>query len=395
MPAPKPFPGIEKVPFLKNAYIEKYSKMAGLEETDIRKIIAVKDALLTRDSFMRLLWDLHDLLYRQELKFSEVLPEDPKLERILGEEQCGVFYFLLVLSGFPFGIRNYESRGWDDAMRDSAFRDMAVWVAHYKRNFGTPGIAWMILVWLQGHLNCTLLSFGRLQFNLRGTFRSRTFVFRNNLSREVTALSDAGFRYTADGIRDDLGKTPSPGSWVSIYRENESSYTGNRITPDGRAERDPISLPKSDWDPVLSFGDPVLNIHIPEGGALTHALCVDSMRRAMDFFRRYEPDYHWKAFFCSTWLLDPQLQKILPPDSNILAFQRAAYLIPYPGKADTVFRVFGIKADRDGAETVPVRTSLQRTLLKFIRDGGKFHSGAMFLLREDADGRENPYGQRF
>lgn len=231
MAASKNFPGIEKIQFLKNAYIVKYSKMAGLDDTDINKIIAVRDALLMRDSFMRLLWDLHDLLYIQGLKFGEVLPEDPKLERILGEEQCGVFYFLLVLSGFPFGIRNYEKRGWDDAMRDSAFRDMSVWVAHYKRNFGTPGIAWMILVWLQGHLNCTVLSFGRLQFNLRHTFLSRTFVFRNNLTGEVTALSEAGFRYTADGIRDDLHDLPSPESWTSVYRENESSYTGNRVTP--------------------------------------------------------------------------------------------------------------------------------------------------------------------
>lgn len=165
--------------------------------------------------------------------------------------------------------------------------------------------------------------------------------------------------------------------------------------PDGRAERELTSLPKTDWELVLSFGDPVLNIHIPEGGALTHELCADSMLRAMEFFKRYEPDYHWKAFFCESWLLDPQLQKILPQTSNILAFQRAAYLIPYPGRADTVFRVFGIKADRNGVETVPIHTSLQRTLVQFVREGGEFHYGAMFILRDDATGTPNPYHQKF
>ena len=52
-------------------------------------------------------------------------------------------------------------------------------------------------------------------------------------------------------------------------------------------------------------------------------------------------------------------------------------------------------ADRNGVETVPIHTSLQRALVQFMRSGGEFHYGAMFILREDADGSPNPYHQTF
>ena len=385
-----PFPGVENMEFLQDDFIARYSAMAGIDDPMIAELILLKDMLLLREPFVHLLWEFHDLLYRQQRPLSEVIPEDPKLGRLLGDNLRGIFYFLLVLSGMPLMIRRYEEKKWPKTVRDEVLRDLSVWVTHHKRNFGTPGLAWMVMPWYQSHINLNLVSFGRLQFNVKYSFHCPASVFRHRETGKVLALADADRRFTAAGILDDLQEEPSENSWVSCREENAESWRGNPIPSSGFAEKGPVTLLKSEWELVLQNGDPVINIHIPESGPLKPQSCRESLFRARDFFAEYLPDYAWKAFFCDSWLLDPQLSSILKENSNILAFQHMGYLLPYPGEADTIFRCFGVKGARDGIGTVPLRSSLQHTFARFLKEGRRFHYGAMILLRADLD-RESPY----
>lgn len=386
----KPFPGINNIPFLKNEFITRYSQMAGLSEALIGELIRLKDVLLLKEPFVRLIWEFHDLLYEQEQPLSEVIPEDPKLGRLLGDDLRGIFYYLLILSGMPLMIRRYEERHWPDSVRDELIGDLAVWTMHHKRNFGTPGLAWMVMPWFQSHIDLRLVALGRLQFNTSFTYHCDTVFFRNKESGEVRALFAAEKRFTARGILDDLQEKPSEDSWTSRWQETESAWTGCPVTPDGFVHDSVETLQKSEWEKVLSDGDPVINIHIPESGPLKQADCRESLFRAREFFAEFLPEYRWKAFFCDSWLLDPQLAGILNADSNILAFQRAGYMMPFPREADTIFRCFGVKGARDGVGTVPLRSSLQHAFARFLKDGNRFHYGAAVLLRDDLD-RENPY----
>ena len=161
----KPFPGINNIPFLKNEFITRYSQMAGLSEALIGELIRLKDVLLLKEPFVRLIWEFHDLLYEQEQPLSEVIPEDPKLGRLLGDDLRGIFYYLLILSGMPLMIRRYEERHWPDSVRDELIGDLAVWTMHHKRNFGTPGLAWMVIPWFQSHINLRLVALGRVSLD--------------------------------------------------------------------------------------------------------------------------------------------------------------------------------------------------------------------------------------
>ena len=380
-----PFPGVGNIDFLQNDFIRAWSAAGGLDEATIEELIRLKDVFLVRDPFVRLLWEFHDLLYGQELPLNEVIPEDPKLGRLLGDNLRGIFYYLLILSGMPLMVRRYEERGWKRELCNEMMQDLAVWTMHHKRNFGTPGLAWMVIPWFQNHIELRLVALGRLQFNTSCKFPSSCIVFRHRTSGKVQALFAAEKRFTADGILDDLQEEPSENSWTSSWSEDASAWHGSPVSPAGFASPEVMTLSKAEWEVALAPGDPVINTHIPESGPLTPVDCRKSIFRARDFFAKYLPDYPWKAFICDSWLLDPQLPKILPPTSNILAFQNAAYLLPFPGEADTVFRCFGIKGARDGVATVPLRTSLQHTFAKFLKDGHRFHYGSGVLLRGDLD----------
>lgn len=125
----------------------------------------------------------------------------------------------------------------------------------------------------------------------------------------------------------------------------------------------------------------VLDIHIPDknAGRLTIELCKDAFLRAFEFFPKHFPDFIYKGFMCNTWILEPKFQKILPPESNIVLFQKLFHLIPIIGgeenMLDSVFP--GVPADQ--INTIK-NTSLQRLILDNKKHGIYFNNVGGYIL---------------
>ena len=111
--------------------------------------------------------------------------------------------------------------------------------------------------------------------------------------------------------------------------------------------------------------DGYLAIHIPEeGGPLTPAAVDASLVRARELF----PDYVEAR--CTSWLLDPHLRELLPPGSNIVAFQQRFEPTgeTQPGDSDVLeFAFHTLQPRLDG---LPRETTLQRALGDHLRSGG-------------------------
>jgi hypothetical protein len=154
------------------------------------------------------------------------------------------------------------------------------------------------------------------------------------------------------------------------------------VPPVGHAVRRQVRLRRDEWRQVLAPGDPVLHVHIPAGSAMDFDRCGRSYAAALEFFPRHFPDRPFVGFACSSWLLDPQLQRLLPAASNIARLQREVYLLPGSSSgANTLGRVFG--AVPDDLARAPRDTTLQRAILDHLQAGGHLSSGKCFLLRED------------
>jgi hypothetical protein len=147
-----------------------------------------------------------------------------------------------------------------------------------------------------------------------------------------------------------------------------------------------VSLSAAEWRQVLAKDDPVLNLHIPGGSSLGHAECGESLRRAMEFFPRHFPERPFVAFTCGSWVLDGQLEELLPPTSNMVRFQREVHLFPLGLSPRNLLRQAfdGVPED---LEKAPRDTALQRAVLDHL-DAGKQLSpvgGGCFLLPEDLE----------
>ena len=120
----------------------------------------------------------------------------------------------------------------------------------------------------------------------------------------------------------------------------------------------------------LPAGEPVLAVHIPVGEKLTEEACLDSFKSANEFFGKYFPEYEYRFFTCYSWLLDRNLNKILPESSNIIKFGRLfEHALDLP-QNDAIAFAFPFGTTRENIKDAEAKTSLQKSLKAYVLDGG-------------------------
>ena len=385
----KSFPGRNAVFFLQPDFIRKYGEMGEVKPEHLEEIINNSAKLAANAAVVRLLWHYYHLIYRAENKLAP--NQLPKVE-CLSEAEAGCCCFLLAIAAYPDAIELYQRKGYPEDVLKDTLSDISVWIEHYKNQLGFAGLTPRILGWMQGHIHGDTFRLGRLQFKPYAKFYDRVEVYRNIKSGRTIALSAPGIRYNQQGL---LYEPEIDGceccAWTSSLRESDSAVTGNPIKPDGYASAETITLNLDGWKKVLTAGDPVIDIHIPAIGAMTVEACADSVNRAADFMAKFFPELQHRAFSCESWLLDNQFEQILKPESNIIQFQRAGYLYPFPHKSEAVPRIFGENAEQLSVDSLPRKSSLQKAAATFLANGGTFRNGATFLLMEDLPWGKNPY----
>ena len=147
----------------------------------------------------------------------------------------------------------------------------------------------------------------------------------------------------------------------AFFEETDTAYIGTPIDNHGRCQRMRAEFDKSEYFIRVKTGDDILAVHIPSRGALTREACEESYRRALEIFAYFTPQHDFKAFYCHSWMMAPELADILKPDSNVLAFQSKFQKYPSKTKGLDVMN-FLFKTETTPYADLPENTSLQRTL---------------------------------
>ena len=275
--------------------------------------------------------------------------------------------YLETLAAVPETICRHREHGIPQEITAATLSDLGIWSADYYAKTGTFGIDPAKRQWLKLQESLKLLRIGRLQYVTEPEFGGKIKVFRHRRTKEMCLLAESGLAMDTGGQRSEHA------DFQTVYEENESMFFGNPIEA-GVASHILLTLPRSDWEKILEYSDPLYSIHIPADGPMTSENCLNSMREATLFFDRYQPLIPCKGFWCHSWLLDPFLQKILPETSNIIRFQKLGTLYPVSGKSEILSRLN--LADRNH------KTQLRNTVESLLAEGKVFHNGGWFLLRE-------------
>jgi hypothetical protein len=367
--------------FLDPSYLAAAAREAGLNPDFAAALTAAARRIAADPVARALAWHAYYRLLRAPTFNRRQVLQWPVPTAILGED-ASLFYLLALLGGLPEMRTLYRAHGVPYPVARETLGDLQRWADHYRRRHGVWGIAPSEVPWFRLHFRGELYGLGRLQFE-PGRWFPAARAFRHRDLGVVTAISEAGIRYRPDGRRagpDD--PHDEAGVWTAGLVLGKEWVLGHRISPVGLAERAEIRLARADWTEVLTPGDPVLYLHIPRGAPLDLAACRQSFERALEFFPLHFPERSFVAFACESWLLDAQLEQMLPASSNLVRFQRQMYLIPLVGnQADVLDWVF------DGAYSNPAQaprdTVLRRAVLDHLQRGGRLHGGGCFLLFED------------
>lgn len=127
----------------------------------------------------------------------------------------------------------------------------------------------------------------------------------------------------------------------------------------------------------IPSGTPCLSLHIPEFlGPLSPESCDRSLALAGEFFARHFADEPHRTALCHSWLLDPQLKRYLPADSNIVRFQERFRLAPEDAEPEDTEPVQFVFGDPDlPVESLPRRTVLERAVGDHLRSGEHWYIG--------------------
>lgn len=263
----------------------------------------------------------------------------------------------------------YAARGIPESYLRELMLDLPRWIETYAdRTRGLVGFA--EIGWLREHVSGRIFQVGRLQFQPSAWHEPWTLL--RNGRGDFALVAHAGDRVAQNGqFASSAGVNPE-GARDLVYEERPDGVFGHRALADGSLAREPEFFPAASWTRHLAPGDPVVNVHIPSGAPLRPEACRAAVRDAQTFFRTYFPDRpvaKAKAMLCETWLLYPDFQKILPPDSNIVGFQKMFHLFPLRGMDDAQFYERAFVPDGRDVTRDKLKTRLQFALFDHIASG--------------------------
>lgn len=248
--------------------------------------------------------------------------------------------------------------------------DLPRWIDTYaERTCGKSGFE--EISWLREHISGRLFQIGRLQFQPAKWAIGLT-VLKNKQSNELVIVNPPGDKVAPNGLCASCQGVDGTGAHDIVYEERVDGILGHRALPDGRMAFEPEFFSNKEWQLAVPKNSAALNIHIPSGSPLLPDACRQSVVDAVEFFKTYfadEPTGDVKVMYCTSWLLYPDFQKILPADSNIVAFQKM--FLPFPLRRmgdwqfyERAFVPYGREVTRD-----KLKTRLQFALFDHIASG--------------------------
>lgn len=278
---------------------------------------------------------------------------------------------LAVISSFPEAVKKHQSRGIPWEITRATLADFQ---RDARGEYGS-GNAWEFtrLGWMRNHVNGNFFEIGRLQY-IPGNFGYKFRVYQHSESGDIISFALPGLQCTTHGwICDDAA------AFETILEENTDGIVGHPVLPNGAISATVQKLPAAS-KVLLDANSTVANIHIPSSGKLDRATCCQSLHDAKIFFEKYFPEMEISAFCTCTWIIDPELQKVLP-HSNIADFGRLFHPLTRTNADDHQLRerVFG-DAEWDQCKA---ENSLQKAILNHHNHGGEFRSTAGFILPEE------------
>ncbi len=262
-------------------------------------------------------------------------PED-EVKSLFSSDDQHRLLLLVIVANCEKLQEYYRKNAYPSWMLDLLSWDLNIWMKAMEADLGFYGLTWEIFDWQSHCIFGKIKQFGRLQCNDFHYF---------NVKR-------------------------------SFYRD------GNGVL---QSVADQKLLP-ANIQMAVNYQDPCINLHIPASGPLKRKECIAAIKNMVDFYREFFPDYQFRAVVCYSWLLSRQFRQLLPPEANIIQFQDLGHNfdIPETNQDKSVrWRLWDAAAKEKSPGELVCRTSLQRKVVEFWKNGGSFFEGGLVIFPDE------------
>ncbi|NCC64882.1 MAG: hypothetical protein EOM15_09530 [Spirochaetia bacterium] len=281
----------------------------------------------------------------------------------------GPIYPLLLVQEVSIDVyKLYEANSIEDTIRDATLQDITLWAEEYSAQHGGE-IGLHQTNWISRHLCCAIVQLGRLQFEPKPF--NAPFVLYQKDGRTLT-LAKAELCCDRFGYLCDASEK----AFETVYKVGNRTILAHSID-----EKKGTIAPKPqlfELDPsnqMLDSTTEVLHVHIPKRGSFSDASVSESFAQAESFF----PSHLFCV--CTSWLLDPALEKVADQNSNIVLFMKRFSKYPVAFEKPQIFeRVFGFGFDEEMVKAYDWKTSLQKNVQQAMREGTIFRTTGGFTL---------------
>ena len=294
-------------------------------------------------------------------------------------KNADLYSFLLLIACVPRSIKRLEDLGVPAYFyRDIPYNPMKRQFDKLKKT-GDGTVS--DFPWDMNFYTCSIFFLDRFYF-IPYRLDENIRAYRNRKSGEVLTFYAEDMRVRRDGQMDGVNEITDDQAYEITFSEANGKIVGTPISPAGLFETEQVELDAAQWELVLQQGDILLGTHIPGGPGYEPARLKSSIQWAGDFFEHYFPEIPVKGFGSESWLYDPHLRLLLKEDSKIVRMQDQMYVYPIESGAEMMYvELFGGNEEPTEADC---RSSLQRSALARVKNGGQFTACSMFILREDA-----------
>jgi len=368
--------------FIQADYVDEQCRFLGMTAEMRSEVVAGSEMFRRIPMLKPLLWHCHDLAFRQTVPLHHGVFRNWSPIPDAVDSCAAMFFIYLFLSGIPYTLAMHQNLKIPRHVSVDTMRDLLVWIGDELRKTGQWGLDFSQVSWLGLHFTGNLFQLGRLQFDRNNCYYDFQ-AFKRKSDGHIVVLAGDGQRFRSDGQFDGANDTTDPKAWNAAFRSTDTAVTGHPLHPEGYAQHETVELPTAEWHRVLAPGDTTIGVHIPGTGPMDFDQCGNSFGQALSFWPTHFPEHRVHAFLCTSWLLDPQFEQTLQPNSNIVRFLREWYLLPLPhaGGGETLRRVFGVReVGDDKLSALSQNTSLERAVVRHIQSGGQWrgHGAVMF-----------------
>ena len=285
-----------------------------------------------------------------------------------GTPKQDIAMLMTLVPFIPYAAATYTKGGFSPEETASYIRAYSSCMTSTKTRTGFVGLDKIYFMWLHHFAFAEIFRVHGIQFEFAKLNKNCAYLKNKETGKLLPVMVSGKIHASGKMLVGAGGYEDETGSFTGELIETEDSYITYPVY-DCVVQKEKTTFPKTQWEIYARPGDKALSMHLPRGADIKEENVRRACAAAKTVIERSNPDYVDVPVYCASWLLDPNLETFLGPDSNIVRFGKLFLRFPgkSPGRAANGFVFPGVPVP--DAE-LPENTRLQRALKQHYLNGG-------------------------